>query len=158
MEGRITLVHLHQLWLNEGVFIEQNDEVWYNINYFLCYIVHTISKLMPMPIQSPFVSFKIPAQPRPIGGPAHGPWDGPAHDKHCLQPFKKVFKIPSKRTRWELSIAASATSLRTLVCELAGGGGLLWFTSLPSAARSDGDPSAARFKFRYHTGFGLCFS
>ena len=36
--------------------------------------------------------------------------------------FKKIFKIPSKSTRWELSIAASPASLRPLVRELAGGG------------------------------------
>ena len=30
----------------------------------------------------PIRFLKIPAQPRPIGGPAHGPWVGPAHDEH----------------------------------------------------------------------------
>ena len=61
-----------------------------------------------------------------------------------LLPFYD-FQILFKSTHWELSIAASPTSLWLLVRELAGGGVCVCVKFTPaSAARSAGDPSNAR--------------
>ena len=86
-----------------------------SINYFPMLHCSYNLKIQARAYPEPPRFLNIPAQPRPIGGPVHGPGAGPAHDEQCSGPGDDLDGL-AESWRWPAAQDDSRSSLCACAC------------------------------------------